>query len=97
MDLIVYNLGYLPKSDKKVITEADTTLKSLNSAIDLLNSDGLLSITCYPGHCGGGKESVAVLNWSKNLDKNGFHVIVNYWLNRSKNAPFTILVEKKPI
>ena len=55
--LFVYNLGFLPWSDKKIKTNAKTTLKSLNSAIDHLSIDGAISIMCYPGHKEGKEET----------------------------------------
>lgn len=45
--LIVYNLGYLPRSDKKILTKAETTLKSLQSSLSLIKK-GAISIMCYP-------------------------------------------------
>ena len=48
--LIVYNLGYLPGSDKSLTTKVATTLQSVKNAFDILAEGGLISITCYPGH-----------------------------------------------
>jgi hypothetical protein len=59
--LFVYNLGYLPGGDHGLTTRVETTLKSLFSAIDHLSEDGLISITCYPGHEEGKKEEAALL------------------------------------
>ena len=54
--LIVYNLGYLPGSDKALTTKVETTLESINHAQRLIMEGGVISVTCYPGHPEGKKE-----------------------------------------
>ena len=44
LDLVLYNLGYLPKADKTIVTKAKSTLKSLQSSLSLLNVGGLIII-----------------------------------------------------
>lgn len=61
--LIIYNLGYLPGSDKSCTTLAQSTLKSLESALSLLLPGGMISITCYIGHPEGALETSAVEAW----------------------------------
>ena len=50
LDLIVYNLGYLPRSDKRIITRADSTLTSVSKALELLKENGIMLIVSYIGH-----------------------------------------------
>ncbi len=50
VDLIIYNLGYLPGGDKSITTLAEFTLPSIEQALSLLKKGGVLSLTCYPGH-----------------------------------------------
>jgi methylase of polypeptide subunit release factors len=63
--LIVYNLGYLPKSDKTITTKTKTTLKSIKNTLNLIEKDGGISITCYPGHLEG--FLTAVINLYKSV------------------------------
>lgn len=93
-DLIVYNLGYLPGSDQQLTTKLGTTLESLNQAVKLLNSGGYLSVTCYPGHEAGARETEGVINWAKNLSS-AYEVCHHCWLNRSDKAPSLILIQRK--
>ena len=86
--LIVYNLGYLPGSDKRVTTLLETTLESLESAQKALMPGGLLSITCYPGHHEGQRESQAVLEWAKQ-QPGKLEIIFS-------RSPFLILLERAP-
>ncbi len=70
IDLIVYNLGYLPGSDKKIITNEKTTLASLSSAKNLLKPSGMISVMVYTGHIGGDIEKISIMNFISNLNKN---------------------------
>jgi hypothetical protein len=70
IDLIVYNLGYLPGSDKQKITTAKTTLVSLSSALSLLTPGGMISLMLYTGHPGGVEEKIEILDFlSSTSDK----------------------------
>ena len=80
--LIVYNLGYLPGSDKTITTQTPTTMQSVQKALRLLALGGALSITCYPGHPEGAKEEAAILTWAKNLPSDQWHVCHHCWINR---------------
>lgn len=60
---IVFNLGYLPGSDKRVQTHAADTLAALEASARLIASGGLIAITAYRGHPGGMAESQAVAEW----------------------------------
>ena len=62
----MFNLGYLPGSDKSVITTPDTTITALNACYDLLQPGGLITIMVYPRHDGGRSEANAVLTWARN-------------------------------
>lgn len=57
---VVFNLGYLPRADKQVVTHPDTTLPALRAAVELLRPGGLLSVLGYQGHATGGDEVAAV-------------------------------------
>jgi predicted methyltransferase len=57
---VLFNLGYLPGADKSCITQTETTLQALDSALALLKPHGLLVVVVYPGHTGGDAEAAAV-------------------------------------
>ena len=65
--VIMFNLGYLPGSDKSCITHKETTLLALQHSLQYLHAQGTLSIMLYPGHSGGNNEARAVLEWVKQL------------------------------
>ena len=60
---IMFNLGWLPGSDKSIITQADTTVAALTQSIALLAVSGKLSVMVYPGHQGGDTEAIRVIQW----------------------------------
>lgn len=91
--LIVYNLGYLPGSDKLKTTLESTTLISIQKSTQLITSEGAISITCYPGHPEGAREEQAILKWASSLDYKEWNVCYHQWLNREK-APSVIWLEK---
>ncbi len=60
---IMFNLGWLPNSDKSIITQSLTTIKALEQSMDILAPKGRLTIMLYPGHHGGDDEAHEVLQW----------------------------------
>lgn len=60
---VMFNLGYLPGSDKQLTTGPDTTLAALVAAAANLAPGGLLSVLAYRGHPGGQAEADAVRRW----------------------------------
>jgi hypothetical protein len=46
--LVVYNLGWLPKSNKDCITKVDSTLESITDAILMVRVGGMISVVTYP-------------------------------------------------
>ena len=92
VNLIVYNLGYLPGSDKLIKTGSDT-IKSLKSALNILDNKGALSITCYPGHAEGEQEEKEILAFLKGQEHSKFEICYHKWLNKEK-APSLIWIKK---
>lgn len=66
ISVFMFNLGYLPGSDKTCITRTKTTLSALQQSLDMLKAGGVISIMLYPGHKGGDEEAEAVINWVEN-------------------------------
>jgi len=90
---IMYNLGYLPGSDKSITTICNTTLTSIQAAFGCLKPGGALFITCYPGHDEGKRETDKVLALCQTLDPKLWSVCCHTWQNRSA-APQLVIVQK---
>ena len=84
---IMFNLGYLPGSDKSCITRTETTLAALAQAIELLKPGGILTLAVYPGHEGGAEESREIAQWATGLDSRRFEVQHLRPVNRSAAPP----------
>lgn len=94
VDACMFNLGYLPGSDKSIITNLPTTLKALRAALSLLRHGGRLSILNYPGHEGGKVEAQGVDDFCRVLPGQHYAVLRLTAHNSSAAAPFLIIVEK---
>ncbi len=57
---VMFNLGYLPRSDHFITTVADTSVKAISAAVTALKQDGILTVLSYRGHEGGPEEFAAV-------------------------------------
>lgn len=91
--LIVYNLGYLPGTNKTMTTMTNITIKSLKEALGKIQEGGAISIACYPGHKEGAIEESAILDWARALDPCTWSVCHHRWLNRNLH-PSLILIQK---
>ncbi len=91
--LIVYNLGYLPGSDKTLTTHTTTTLQSVSQALQLIKPGGAISITCYPGHPEGALEEEALLDMCEGLSPAEWGVCCHRFLNRQQ-APSLLLLQR---
>jgi predicted methyltransferase len=71
---IMFNLGYLPGSDRGCITRATSTLPALEQSLALLAPQGVLSLLAYRGHAGGQDEAATVTRWLLGLDAEHYRV-----------------------
>ncbi|QVL55014.1 MAG: class I SAM-dependent methyltransferase [Simkaniaceae bacterium] len=93
VDLIVYNLGYLPGGNKSLTTNVQTTIKSIETGTLLLNPGGLISCMLYPGHPEGAREESALLDLTANFSSKKFQISHHRSVNRSR-APSLLLIQK---
>lgn len=91
----IFNLGYLPKSDKTIITQSHTTLKALEDLLTLTEDLGRIIVVIYYGHDGGEIEKNAVLDFVKQIPQTQFNVLSYQFINQKNNPPILITIEKK--
>lgn len=85
------NLGYLPQSDHKIITQPDTTRRALDASLHLLAPGGILSVVVYTEHAGGAAESAAVRAWAGAVSP--YHrVIIHEQLPQHRSPPWVLIV-----
>jgi 16S rRNA C1402 N4-methylase RsmH len=90
VDVAIYNLGYLPQGDKLIKTETSSTINSLKSLLEILNSEGLVVIVLYSHNT---EEITAVEDYTKNLSSD-YDVLQYKILNRT-NSPYIISIKKR--
>lgn len=94
VDLIVFNLGYLPGGDHDIVTKVDTTIIALEKSLDLLKENGLLLVTTYVGHREGKNEDKYINEYFSHLDQKKFNVLKFEFINQVNEPPLLYGVEK---
>ncbi len=74
---IIFNLGYLPGTDKQITTQASTTLEALNKSLEILFPSGILSIMVYPGHAAGKIEKEKINFWINDILSRNSHFFIH--------------------
>lgn len=69
---VMFNLGYLPGSDKQITTAGNSTLAAIQVASDILLPGGVVTIIAYRGHGGGPDETAIVEQWIAALPPDRF-------------------------
>jgi SAM-dependent methyltransferase len=92
LKLAVYNLGYLPTSDKTIITQAESTVQSLKAVLPLIMPGGAVSLMSYVAHPGGQEEYEALLQFIELLPKS-WNVCCHRWVNSSQ-APVWLFIQR---
>jgi hypothetical protein len=60
VDATMFNLGYLPRGDRRIVTRPSTTIPAIAALLDRLAPKGRISILAYRGHPEGPEEYEAV-------------------------------------
>lgn len=94
VDAAVFNLGWLPGTDKALRTRAETTLTAVNAALDRLKEGALMTICVYPGHPEGRDELDRLIAWGGALPGEKYDVMARAYLNQSGDPPVLIAVKK---
>jgi hypothetical protein len=94
LQVVLFNLGYLPGGDRSIITRPDSTGIALERSLGLLAAGGVVIVTVYPGHDGGPEERSAVEGWAAGLDPRACHCWRMGQTNVTPGAPYLLLVQK---
>jgi len=95
VDLVVYNLGYLPRHDKSITTMTDTTLESVKQAMEIIKPGGVVSVIAYPGHDEGANELAGLSKFLREIDQTEFDVLKSEFINQKNRPPILFLIEKR--
>ncbi len=89
----IFNLGYLPKSDKQIVTLPETTKQAMTAILKRLTIGGRMIIVIYYGHEGGEAEKNEVLHYCRALPQEKFSVLNYQFINQKNNPPILLCVE----
>ena len=95
VDVVMFNLGWLPGAAHGVTTLTHTTLLAADAALSLLGPEGLLTICVYPGHDEGKRELEALTAWAEALDERRYDAMLRRYMNQSNDPPQLIAVKRK--
>ena len=99
VDLLVYNLGYLPGTvsdgTNRVVSNATTTVLSLHAALPLMRIGGLITIMAYRGHKAGEEETNAVAELITRLPVSQWRVFAHIPLNAT-TGPVLFSLYRQP-
>ncbi|GFN31077.1 class I SAM-dependent methyltransferase [Paenibacillus xylaniclasticus] len=90
---VMFNLGYLPGADPSVITQPDSSIAALESALSLLRPGGVITCVLYPGHPGGEEEADTVVRWAAALPQSAGQAVI-YRMLQKPAAPYLISIER---
>ena len=90
----MFNLGFLPGSDKRVVTRPDTTLAALDGLLPHITPGGVISLHLYTGHDGGAEEAAAVLSRAARLPSTAWSVLQSHVSNRERPREYLLLLER---
>ena len=97
IQLIVYNLGYLPGGNKTLTTLTETTIQSITQALTLIKIGGAISMTCYPGHSEGVVEENAILEFASKLNPKEWSCCHHQWINRHQSPTLLFIQRRMPL
>lgn len=96
----MFNLGYLPRKDRKndfIATKAETSVLAIQKLCKRLYPQGVISVHCYTGHAGGMEEYQAVRDYIAALEPKFWRVLCVSDMNREHNLEYLFLLEKLQI
>ena len=91
----VFNLGYLPKGDKQIVTKPETTVAAIAKCIGLLDEHGIILVCAYTGHPGGRDEYVKIYEYFKKINNTHYDVLLNAFINQPNHPAKLFLLQKK--
>ncbi|MEF3302859.1 tRNA (mnm(5)s(2)U34)-methyltransferase [Paenibacillus sp. GYB003] len=94
---VMFNLGYLPGGDPRIVTRPESTLPALDAALSVLKPEGVATAVLYPGHAGGREEAERVERWAEALPESDYQAIVYRFANRGGHSPYVVAVQKRKV
>lgn len=94
IDLIIFNLGYLPGANKHITTQVEDLQQALPQLLRQLNKQGIVCIVSYIGHLAGKQENMWLEEYLQTLNNKAFNVGKYMLFNHNNNAPIIYIIEQ---
>lgn len=94
IQVVLFNLGYLPGGERTIITRPETTVSALKQSLELLAAGGVIMITIYQGHNGSQEEQAAVESWGASLKMGSYNCWRMSQANATPDAPYLMMIQK---
>jgi 16S rRNA C1402 N4-methylase RsmH len=91
----MFNLGYLPGGDKRIVTKPESTIHAIEQLLQIMKKEGIIVLVVYHGHPEGAIERDALLHYVKAMDQQHAHVLKYEFINQKNNPPFILAIEKR--
>jgi 16S rRNA C1402 N4-methylase RsmH len=95
VQVAMFNLGYLPRGNREIITRPDTTIAALKALSRHLAPNGRITVLAYRGHQGGIPEYEEVRKFLENLPDREWSVEEFAGVGDSPTAPRLFRIEKR--
>lgn len=95
IDGAIFNLGYLPGSDKSIVTSSSTTIAAVKQLLNHLKKEGIIVLVIYHGHEEGKREKDSLIPFVSTLSQEDFHVMEYRFINQQNDPPIIIGIEKR--
>lgn len=86
IDVVTFNLGYLPGGDHGICTQSSSTLTGLEKCCHLLAPGGVITIVAYPGLPVGREEALSVESFLQSRDQR-YYTVARWQMINQKNYP----------
>ncbi|GAB4072716.1 class I SAM-dependent methyltransferase [Barrientosiimonas marina] len=90
----IFNLGFLPGSDKSIITQSETTILAIESMLLHLKQNGIIVLVVYHGHEGGDQEREELMRYVRQLNQYHYQVLFYGFVNQKNDPPFILAITK---
>lgn len=95
LDIIVFNLGYLPTGNHEIHTKTEITVKAVKICLNKIAKNGIIMIAAYPGTSAGAEEEDALHAFLKEVPQEEFDV--SFWqpINQMHQPPVLYIIQKR--
>jgi SAM-dependent methyltransferase len=95
LDVVVFNLGYLPSGDHSLYTKSEITIKAIKICLNKIAKNGLIMIAAYPGTEAGAQEDQAIHDFLKGVPQRAFDISTWRPVNQVHCPPLLYIIQKR--